>query len=44
MAHESVHAGIASRVRSLLIVQDDELPIRHFHQVPGDHAGYGRCA
>ena len=43
-ARESVHAGIASRVRSHLVLPDDELPIRHFHQVPGDHAGYGRCA
>ncbi|MDE0410343.1 MAG: hypothetical protein OXN81_21060, partial [Alphaproteobacteria bacterium] len=44
LAHESVHAGIASRARSHLILQDDELPIRHFHKVLGDYAGYGRCA
>ena len=44
LAHESVQAGIASRVRSHLILQDDELPIRHFHKVLGDYAGYGRCA
>ena len=43
-AHESVHAGIASRVRTHLILQDNELPIRHFHKVLGDYAGYGRCA
>ena len=42
-AHESVHAGIASRVRTHLILQDNELPIRHFHKVMGDYAGYGRC-
>ena len=40
-AHESVHAGIASRVRTHLILQDNELPIRHFHKVLGDYAGYG---
>ena len=39
-AHESVHAGIASRVRTHLILQDNELPIRHFHKVLGDYAGY----
>ena len=44
LAHESVHAGIASGVRSHLILQDDELPIRHFHKVLGDYAGYGRRA
>ena len=44
LAHESIHAGIASRVRSHLILQDDELPIRHFHKVLGDCAGYGRRA
>ena len=44
LAHESVHAGIASGVRSHLILQDDELPIRHFHKVLGDYAGSGRCA
>ena len=44
LAHESIQAGIASRVRSHLILQDDELPIRHFHKVLGDYAGYGRYA
>ena len=44
LAHESVHAGIASGVRSHLILQDDELPIRHFHKVLGDYAGYDRRA
>ena len=40
---ESVHAGIASRVRTHLILQDNELPIRHFHKLLCDYAGYGRC-
>ena len=44
VVHESVYAGITSRVRTRLILQDDELPIRHFHQVLGNYAGYGRCA
>ena len=32
-AHESVHAGVASRAKSHIVLQDDEAPIRHFHKV-----------
>ncbi len=32
-AHETVHAGLASRAKKHLILQDEEIAIRHFHRV-----------
>ncbi len=32
-AHETVHAGLASRAKQHLILQDEEVAIRHFHKV-----------
>ena len=31
--HEQIQKGLASRARSHMIMQDEELPIRHFHRV-----------
>ncbi len=33
MAHETVHAGLASGVKRHIVLQDDEIQIRHFHAV-----------
>ena len=30
--HESLQAGLASRAKSHVILQDNELAIRHFHE------------
>ena len=35
-AHESVHAGVASRAKPQILLQDDEVPIRHFRKVLDD--------
>ena len=35
-AHESVYAGVASRAKPHIILQDDEVPIRHFRKVLDD--------
>ena len=32
-AHESVYAGVASRAKTHILLQDDEVPIRHFRKV-----------
>jgi hypothetical protein len=32
-AHETVHAGLASRAKKHLILQDEEVAVRHFHKV-----------
>ncbi|HTW89751.1 MAG TPA: aromatic ring-hydroxylating dioxygenase subunit alpha [Candidatus Binataceae bacterium] len=32
-AHETVYAGLASRAKQYLILQDEEIAIRHFHEV-----------
>ena len=34
--HETVHAGLSSRAKSHIILQDNELAIRHFHKVLDD--------
>ena len=44
VAHENVHAGLASRAKSHVILQDDEAPIRYFHKVLEDHCGFYRNA
>jgi nitrite reductase/ring-hydroxylating ferredoxin subunit len=36
-AHETVHAGLASRAKSHMFLQDDEIQIRHFHEVLESH-------
>ncbi len=35
--HETVYAGLASRAKSHVILQDNEAAIRHFHKVLSDH-------
>ena len=42
--HENVHAGLASGAKSHMILQDNEVAIRHFHRVLEDHVGFGRNA
>ena len=44
IAHENVHAGLASRAKSHVILQDDETPIRYFHKVLEDRCGFYRNA
>ena len=44
VAHENVHAGLASRAKSHVILQDTEIPIRHFHKVLADHVALSRNA
>ena len=41
-AHETVQAGLASRARSHIVLQDNEIPIRHFHEVMEDQMGFYR--
>ena len=41
-AHENIHAGLASRAKSHVILQDEEAPIRYFHKVLEDHVGFYR--
>lgn len=38
-AHETIHAGLASRAKTHVLFQDDEIQIRHFHKVLADHVG-----
>ncbi len=35
-AHETVHKGLASRAKKYLLLQDEEIAIRHFHKVLDD--------
>ena len=44
LAHETMHAGLATRARSHVILQDNEIPIRHFHKVLEEHVGFYRDA
>ncbi len=39
-AHETVHAGLASRAKTHVLLQDDEIQIRHFHKTLEDHVGF----
>jgi phenylpropionate dioxygenase-like ring-hydroxylating dioxygenase large terminal subunit len=32
-AHESIHQGLASRAKKVLLLQDEEITIRHFHHM-----------
>jgi len=43
-AHETVHAGLASRAKTHILLQDDEIQIRHFHKALEDHVGFYRGA
>ena len=43
-AHESVYAGIASRAKPHIVLQDDEVPIRHFRKILDDCIGNDRLA
>ena len=38
--HESVQAGLASRAKQHIVLQDSEIPIRHFHKVLEDRVGF----
>ena len=40
VAHENVHAGLATRALSHVILQDDEVPLRFFHKTVEDHVGF----
>jgi len=40
-AHETVHAGVASGAKKHIILQDDEIQIRHFHKVLEDYVQNG---
>ena len=42
--HETLQAGLASRAKSHVILQDNELAIRHFHRVLQDRIDAGRAA
>ena len=39
-AHENVHAGVASRAKSHIMLQDDEAPIRHFREILKHHVEF----
>ena len=41
-AHETVQQGLASRAKSHAVLQDSEIPIRHFHKVMEDQVGFYR--
>jgi phenylpropionate dioxygenase-like ring-hydroxylating dioxygenase large terminal subunit len=43
-AHETLHAGLASRAKTHLLLQDDEIQIRYFHKVLEDYVGFDRGA
>ena len=43
-AHESVHAGVASRAKPHIVLQDDEVPIRPFRKVLDECIGDDRLA
>ena len=44
LAHELVQVGLTTRAKPVSIYQDDEIQIRHFHQVLEDHMGYYKDA
>ncbi len=43
-AHETLQAGLASRAKTHLLLQDDEIQIRYFHKVLGDYVGFYKGA
>ncbi|MGD9536595.1 MAG: aromatic ring-hydroxylating dioxygenase subunit alpha [Alphaproteobacteria bacterium] len=42
VAHEALFTGLASRAKTHLQFQDEEITIRYFHKVLEDHVGYYR--
>lgn len=40
VAHENVYAGLASRAKSHVILQDNEVAIRFFHKTVEDYVGF----
>ncbi len=42
LVHENVSAGVFSRAKSHVVLQDDEAPIRHFRKVLDQHVGFHR--
>ena len=40
VAHETLQAGLTSRAKTHLILQDDEIQIRQFHKVLEDYMGF----
>ena len=40
VAHETLQTGLNSRAKTHLILQDDEIQIRHFHTVLEDYMGF----
>ncbi len=40
IAHEALYAGLASRAKTHLLLQDEEITIRYFHQVLERHMGF----
>ncbi len=40
VAHEAIYAGLASRAKTRLNLQDEEITIRYFHKVLEDHIGF----
>lgn len=40
LIHENVSAGVFSRAKSHIVLQDDEVPIRHFRKVLDQHVGF----
>lgn len=44
IAHEALYTGLASRAKTHMIFQDEEITIRYFHKVMEDHVGFYRGA
>jgi phenylpropionate dioxygenase-like ring-hydroxylating dioxygenase large terminal subunit len=44
LAHEAIHCGLASKAKTQLFFQDDEIQLRHFHKVVEDYVGFYREA
>ena len=44
VAHENVYAGLATRAKSHVILQDDEVPLRFFHKTVEAYVGFDQNA
>jgi phenylpropionate dioxygenase-like ring-hydroxylating dioxygenase large terminal subunit len=44
LAHEALHSGLASKAKTQLFFQDDEIQLRYFHKVLEDYVGCYREA
>src|SRR5262245_51883058 len=40
LAHEAIHSGLASQAKTQLFFQDEEIQLRHFHQVVEGYVGF----